>query len=83
VRQPPSQTSNVRCSTGTRTVTDSPGCASTFANPASHRAGRSAVSSSGATYTCTTSRPARTPVLVTVTSAYPPETASASYRQVV
>src|SRR4051794_39156454 len=93
VCQPSSQTCQVRAGNGMRTVTVSPGCASTGSNPASQRSGRSGATPAGPapngcspigpTYTWTTSRPTRAPVLVSVTTASPADTASVSYSQVV
>jgi hypothetical protein len=76
-----------------RTVTVSPGWASTGAKPASQRSGRSGTTSAGPTpadgsscaptYTWTTSRPDRAPVFVKLTTASPADTSSVSYCQLV
>src|SRR4051794_8563176 len=83
VLQPLSQSWNVRFGSGIRTVTVSPGWASTFAKPASQRCGRDGSGVDGDTYTCTISRPERAPTLLTVTTASVASIASSSYVHVV
>ena len=62
-----SHTANARRSSRMVTFCDSPGASATFAKALSSFAGRYTVDSTSLTYTCTTSLPARLPVLVTVT----------------
>src|SRR5262249_50823903 len=64
--QPPSQTANAWRSSVTATSRLSPGSSHTLANAFSSWATLYTVDSTSWTYTCTTSLPARSPVLVTV-----------------
>src|SRR5690606_39561612 len=60
-----SHTANERRVRGISTVSLWPGSRCTFANPASSLSGRGTLDSTSRTYTCTTSEPRRSPVLVT------------------